>query len=448
MTAPAPRADTRAAPSRWRPFLVSVLLGVLLTGLAQLLVDHEAALSPLDESAHIDYAITLAGGHPPTWDSRYQQETLRIVDCAGTAFSPATDCSAHERNAVDYPPQGYSYEAQHTPLGYLPAAAAWRLLSLPDRDPIAQLAALRLSNLAWIALYILAFSVVVSLVTRSGRAAAGVAAIAFANPTAAASWSYLTNDAGAPLAGALALLTAIAFVSVGADTSRRRWWGLVALAAASGAAFGLTKATFAVAPLALLAAWLISRGSVRAALASPVSRLLGLQLASVGAVVVAYQLLLNLVSDTSSSTVLFAVLSISLTDSFPWGTALNSVANGIQAFTSRAAPQPLGYLAAALSLMALGAAAGTNGRVRGLSLRAGHLLAGVAIAAVALGLAWPTINYVMGGFDFESQYRYLAPLIPVAAVAAAPLFARRPRVSAWFATVVASSLAGAAVLAS
>ncbi len=448
MTSTTARPGHRVRPSRWRPFLVAALLGLLLTGLPQLLIDHEAALSPLDEGAHVDYAITLAGGHPPSWDSRYKQETLRIIDCAGTAFAPATDCSEHQRNALDYPPQGYSYEAQHTPLGYLPAAATWRLLDLPDRPPTAQLAALRLSNLAWIGLFILVFSIVVSRVTRSGRAAAGIAAVAFANPTAAASWSYLTNDAGAPLAGALAVLITVAFVSAERGGTRRRWRWLALLAIASGAALGLTKATFVVAPLALLVAWLLSRGSVERALASPVSRLLGLQLASMGAAVVAYQLLLNLVSDTSSSTVLYAVLSISLADSFPWATTAHSVANGVQVFASRSVPDPLAYLTGALSLMVLGAAAGAGGKVRGLSMRAGHLLVGVAVAAVTMGLAWPTINYAMGGFDFQSQYRYLTPLIPVAAVATAPLFARRPRASVGFAVVMATALAGAAVIAS
>jgi hypothetical protein len=441
----------RPSPHRpliaWRPFVVCVALGLLLVAIPQLLVDHDATLSPLDEAAHVDYAIWLADGRPPSWDSHYRQETLRIVDCVGTAFTPAGNCTASERNPGDYPPGGYSYEAQQAPLGYAAAAVTWDLLGLADAPPSVQLSRLRLSNLAWILLFVLAFAAVVASVTRSGRAAAGVAAVAFASPMPASSWSYLTNDAAGPLAGSVALLVAIAFVSASRRADRRGWLPMVLLAIASGALLGLGKATFAIAPFAILVGWMLTRGSVRAAARSVVARLLMLQLLALVAIVAAYQLAQDLRSDTPSTVVLAALLSISTSPSFPWTTTAHSVANSVQAFADRAAPDPLAFLAGTLALMAIGASVGAGGTIRGLSIKAGHLIAGVGVSAVALGVAWPAMQYALGGYDFESQYRYLGPLIPVAAIATVPMFARRPRLSVGFAGVIASVVAGYALVA-
>jgi hypothetical protein len=172
-----------------------------------------------------------------------------------------------------------------------------------------------------------------------------------------------------------------------------------------------------------------------------------LQLLALVAIVAAYQLAQDLRSDTPSTVVLAALLSISTSPSFPWTTTAHSVANSVQAFADRAAPDPLAFLAGTLALMAIGASVGAGGTIRGLSIKAGHLIAGVGVSAVALGVAWPAMQYALGGYDFESQYRYLGPLIPVAAIATVPMFARRPRLSVGFAGVIASVVAGYALVA-
>ena len=97
-------------------FLVAVVL------LSIILSNHRinaTQLDVFDEGAHLDYVITLAKGTPPSWDSKLQQRTLKIVDCGGRSNVDALPCIDKVRVPEMYGAGGYSYQAQQPPLGYI-----------------------------------------------------------------------------------------------------------------------------------------------------------------------------------------------------------------------------------------------------------------------------------------------------------------------------------------
>lgn len=191
-----------------------------------------------DEPAHIDYALDLRNGHVPAWGDRLNQTTLRVVSCANEQ-TPAS-CRAGYRNPEAAGADGYSYEAQQPPLGYIPYA----LVATPARSPQQALVDLRRGGMIWTAaagVVLLAFGLVEGL---SLAALSVVLAVSLLSPEFFEWTATVTNDSAGAFAGGLGLL---------AVALSRRWKvpATLSTGVVVGIVLGLLKGLFIVVPAAL-----------------------------------------------------------------------------------------------------------------------------------------------------------------------------------------------------
>ena len=373
-----------------------------------------------DEVAHLDYAIQLGKGNLPTWDTVYSDELRRIGYCAGTLWTPSNDCSEQVGSLDSIFPSNHSYEAQHPPIGYLPAAMAWAMGVERVDDPVSQLALMRASNLFWAFAFILLVALLVSLLTRHLWVALAAVVFTATNPQLVGSLSYLTNDAAAPAIGCLLAISAV--VAYRTKAPVRLMSPVVILVVSVGLLSGLTKLTFAVVPLSfLIFAVLARRRNLAVLSATQIIALVGVNLA--------YSSILAARSRLSASEVWAELLGFSAGMPFTPLEVVNSAAGTVGIFLDEdliwgpVRPTPTAYLAlglvsGAFFVLSLVRDRGTE------SLVPDQALIGRAtvVAAIVSAVGWTLYMYSLGGYVWEFPPRYLIPLVPVMGIAAMGAF--------------------------
>jgi hypothetical protein len=382
--------------------LAAVSLGVALGGHRR----HGPHLDVFDEGAHYSYVVALRSGHLPAWGDTLTQQERMMADCLGfqAATAPA-HCGAKPTASKFYPAQGYDYEAQQPPLGYLP----YVLTANPQAQPKAALAAARHGGILWVAASGMLLLVFAALEGLSLTALAALLGTCLLNPVFTYAAGTVNNDAAGLAAGTVAL------IALALSKRRPRW--SVSLGLVSGVLIGMTKGLFVVVPLALfVAAVVVEYPVVRSipGLWSAAKRNICV-LAMLGASTlsyVAWVVLQEARAATPSSTVLHALMGFSHVATLQTTTIGNGVTSILTLFEPYSS---LGILNVVWTVAIFGMlfglwflpTAGPDARAtRGLS-------AGILFGVVALAIAWPTIVYVQGHYNFAANVRYGIPLLPL-----------------------------------
>ncbi|HET6963791.1 MAG TPA: hypothetical protein VFH58_03400 [Acidimicrobiales bacterium] len=402
------RAPSRLAVVAWLAIAVCLAAGAVVASTAAGdRLWHKPTFTGFDEQAHFDYVVHLSHGDVPGWGQLYAPDTVHILDCVGLNRTVAQPCvtTAGPRR---YPPAGYSYEAQQPPLAYVAYVPFLR----PGAAPAAQLESVRRGGVVWLAL---AAILLVALAWLSDLTVPQMVLLQSAcilNPMAIQAAGTVTNDSPGLAAGAASMVAALLL-------RRRRPAVAVPAALAVGAVLGLMKAFFLIAPLALLVGALLLerprdvRSSPRAFLrrnATELCMVLGATISTV-----AFLLYQNHRATVAPSVVLRALLGGQTTHLPRWSTLELSVEHAFTAFQAYV-PTSVLPLFAIWGVLVYGSAAGlllnrSTSRARALRALAG----GTLIAAVALDVGFPLLDYLQGHFNYYAPSRYLLPLVPILA---------------------------------
>jgi hypothetical protein len=370
---------------------------------------HEAGFDVLDEGAHYDYVVRLAQGHLPRSGDPLTQQTLRILSCVGATGVPPHGCAAEHRNAATAAPAGgYSYEAvQQPPLGYLPY-----LLTIQTGGSSQQaLDSARWGGFIWSVVGAGLLVWVAWLLELSLIELVAVLAICLLSPVETHSIATVTNDSAAVPAGAAIVATYL--------VSRRREKPMVVIGLLVGLIVGLMKGLFVVAPLVVLAAVVFADiARRRRPTREDVWVRYGCSVAMFVGVVVSYAawfLIQNARASVPPSTVLHALEGFATTPHLRLTTILTGIENELSDLSAYV-PAPLYWI---WDLAIYGTLAGLlvlKGPVGRVSQRAAALA--IFFGIVALGVAFPLLNFIEGHYDFYTPQRYALPLLPIIAFVA------------------------------
>jgi hypothetical protein len=367
---------------------------------------HEAGFDVLDEGAHYDYVVRLAHGDLPRSGDRYTQQTLRIISCVGEYNVSPHGCAVKHRNPAVVPPDGYSYEAaQQPPLAYLP----YLLTIQTDGSSQQALQDARWGGFIWSVVGAGLLVWVAWMLELSLFELAALLAICLLSPVETHSIATVTNDSAGVPAGAAIVATYL--------VSLRRKKPMVVAGLAVGLVVGFMKGFFVVAPLVVLAAvFFADIAHRRRPTRADLWERYGCSAAMFVGVVVSYAawfLMQNARASIPPSTVLHALEGFAPTSHLRPTTILVGIQNGLSDLVAYA-NAPLYWiwnLAIYGSLVGLLVLKGPVGRI---SQRASALA--ILFGIVALGLAVPLLNYIVGHYDFYSPPRYALPLLPIVAL--------------------------------
>jgi hypothetical protein len=403
------RLSNSRAPSRQWLALASVL-GVAIVAFSLILGSQFRAdpkLSVFDETAHYDYAIDLRDGTSPVWGERYQQSTLRVVDCDDAIGPVASRCAVKHRDPRAVAPDGYSYEAQQPPLAYVPYA----LLARPNAAPATAIQAARRGGEVWTIIAGILLLLLAAIEDLSLLQTSGLLAFCLLCPEFVYAAATVTNDSSSVAAGALIMITASA--------SRRYGKSLIALGLMVGLVVGLLKGLYIVVPAVLVLASVITsrprwrdRDSWWAAL-----RRAQCEIAMAVGTLVAYVAWLEIQAEREevpSSVVLHALLGFAYTRRIRWNTIFLGVQDLFQMWS--------GYFGAPLyalwdycAVAVLIGAILLRDRVKGNEEVRARAISSV-VGLCSLALAWPIVSFFQGHADFNAPGRYGLPLLPILAL--------------------------------
>lgn len=437
-------AEPAARTSRNRLPLWALIFGLFTAiGFLQMAsVDWSRPLSIYDEVPHIDYTFRLADGQATTWDDVYSQRTLGIASCLEQQDQDPQCVVRELRDPTQRWPNGYSYEAQQTPLGYLPYAVIDSFAVDSQADHFSQIRTLRLTNaFIWVLLAAL-WALLVSQVTdRRVPALAATTAVSL-NPMLVDRFTYVTNDAMAIVA-ATAVAVWLLYRLRRPASNLLVGWLLPALLL--GTFVGMTKPTALIIVVPLAAAVWASRafGS-----SGPVS---GRWWMSVGLISflgvvssLAYQAYINALSQLDFETVISVILP---RGSLDMGTASllritdiselvigTGARTGIDAFewgvrTPTVAILLFSLLTAGAFVLSFAVNNKAFPRLPEVDTRA--LGYSVLLGFIAMLVLHPALHFVRGEFLMPfTAGRFQATLIPLAGLATLPAF-QRFRLWAW-----------------
>jgi hypothetical protein len=376
---------------------------------------HEAGFDILDEGAHYDYVVLLAQGHLPRSGDRLTQETLRITSCLGAYNQPPHGCAAKYRNPDTAPADGYSYEAvQQPPLGYLP----YLLTVQTNGSSQAALDSARWGGFIWSVVGAALLVWVAWMIDLSLLELAGVLTICLLSPVEIRAMATVTNDSAAMPAGAAVVATYF--------MARRRMKPMVVTGLLVGLVVGFMKGLFVVAPLVVLMSVVFADIARRRWPTREEAWVrYGCSLAMfVGAVIsyAAWLLIQDARASVPPSVVLHALEGFSTTSHLRATTILTGIQDELSDLIAYA-PSPLYWmwnLAIYGSLAGMLALRGPVGRI---SQRAGALA--IFVGIVALGIAFPLLNFIEGHYDFYTPQRYALPLLPIVALVVVRAFRTR-----------------------
>ena len=383
-----------------------------------------------DEAAHFDYVDQLRQGSIPSWGTLYGQKTILIADCLGSAFSEPGDCSEKKRDPKLFPPSGYNYQAQQPPLGYTP----YLLHQVNEEDPLAQLTSLReFGSYFWTGLTI-SLIFLISIVGKLPilRVAFGSSLILL-SPVFIHSISTVTNDAAV-----IAAVLIWVFSELLVRNFNESRWVKFYFRVFAGLIIGLTKGYLLILPFASM---VISYGIVLGRFKWNRSKVELLnQLKSVSLttcftatmVQVIFLWIQSARSITDSHLVMDSLLGFSKSTSPRWETYLESLGNMFFLFHGRyfGVGQDLivselisNLVIASIAVLAfreLGSIRLSNPNSQASILNS--LALTITFSLLILAVAWPTLLFIQGGFDFPASPRYALIALPLIGLA----YAMRP----------------------
>ena len=375
-----------------------------------------------DEAAHYDYVQRLSKLQIPATGDKLTQNTLKMIDCTSSWNVDVIDCRDKFREPTNYPAQGYSYESQQPPFAYLPFAVV-ALFKDSGQNFSSLLPFIRLGNLFWLLVSVILLIVFSSQNRQSPpREIFILASAALLSPVVLHAFATINNDAlGVAFGLAFLVIQKIRFAS---PKSARNW--LLAF----GIGLGLAKATFLVLPGSLLVILLYEKffcikSNERIGLAARRKKNLSSKnnsdfssysiynLATIligGCIsVFGFQIIQTLRGSQSSGTVLMALQGFALTDYPRPGRIISGFINNLHVFGSYS-PSHLGEI---LYILVIGVLFISLTRVeREISILGKTVLFGMIFMAVF----WVGFNFVAGGFDFDSQTRYMTIFVPLIAL--------------------------------
>jgi hypothetical protein len=282
------REEPSTSESLWRALFPSPLITVLMivvcvavpAFLMQRFIEHNPQLSPIDESAHLDYVIRATRGEIPRTGDRMTQQSARIITCKGVQLDGLVlpKCGKKHYDVTVFPSAGYQYEAQQPPAYYFATAllrpVMTNVLGIDD-----YVDGVRATGFVYWSVGLLLLWAAMRVFRVDAWCALAVLLLLACAPDVITYTSIVTNDAASMLVGATCLL-GIALALRRPSTA----WAIVLAALGLGAALTKTSDVIPVVALAAFALWTLFRehGTLRAA-AAPWMRTGGALLA--GAVV-------------------------------------------------------------------------------------------------------------------------------------------------------------------
>lgn len=449
-------STTRSHTSRFAriPIWLLIFGTFALTGLFQFAaVDWSRPLSIYDEVPHVDYVLRLADGGTTTWDSVYSQRTLGIAECLESQSGNPQCITERLRDPQERWPNGYSYEALQSPLGYTPFVAAEIMVVSDQADHFSQIRLLRLANVVvWIAFAGL-WTALILQVTNHRLPAIAASVVVALNPLLFDRFTYVTNDSTAIAASTGVAAWLLYLLRTGTP---RRWWSWLVPALLFGVLLGLVKPTVMIILIPLAVAVAVSRLARHRPVAS---RQWWMSLLVIAAGGTAFSLAYQSFIDSRSQLDLETVLSIVLprgpldlaTASLLRITDVSELVIGTGARTELT-PYEWGVRSPSVWIV-LFAIAGTGTLLASFALRIDAFPRqprldpriwgyAVLVGFLAMLIAHPALHYVRDGFLMPfTAGRFQAPLIPLAGLALLPAL-QRFRQWAWI-TIVSGLLIAA-----
>lgn len=411
---------------------ITRLLGVLVVAALCLIgvqwSQHgKSYFDPIDEAAHFDYAWLLAHGQIPAWGDKYSQETLLIADCLGNAFEPerVNDCSSKLRDPTQYPPEGFSYEAQQPPLGYVvyvPGALFFQGES-PEKylNFVRDSGGVALIGLCGVFLFLLSRKLRLGFwltILLSG--------IIMLAPSATYAMGIVSND-GPTLVGALGFVLAL----VSSFMWSRRTAALIGTGI--GVALGLIKSSTLLLPFGALVAivgyalmrLVLRRSSFRQERGRGEMFFAGSAFVAAGVVSALFHGYQSIRETVPSGVVLHSLLGFLTTDVIQPATVFNSIGHLMEiwgGYSNGLVTSPsFFYVINTVFLVLLGFSAWMLGSSRrgwgDVPVRAFQVVALNWITTVTVfGVSWPVLQFLQGGFNFDAAVRFGLLVLPLVGV--------------------------------
>jgi hypothetical protein len=422
------RNENNLAKTIWTRVVSSLAIVFLaLTGMTMASNDMQKNkhFDIFDEAAHFDYVLKLKTGEVPAWGSLYEQETMRIAECLGSAFAEPGDCSAKTRDPKNFAPAGYSYQAQQPPLGYLPFV----FFEKKDTEPDQTLEQLRIQGSQfW--LFTLATLIVIysALMRLSWVPTILMGALILLNPIVVHSVATISNDSAV-------VVSVIAWMIIRVLISKFRYkigkWSVV-MAAIGGLLLVLTKGFLILIPFAELCVYASKKliaGDLRNGKRSLDAILKSDASAAFFAGIIGFALFLSIQSARAiqpSSIVLDSLLGFSKTEVPNPQTYIASISNMLVLFKGTffgttldlAISEILTCTVIVIMVLVVRAEITSfkSGSFTPLNSKGIFSPGLVAISTLFLmAICWPSLLYVQGNFDFAASSRYALIALPLIA---------------------------------
>jgi hypothetical protein len=399
------RRRSRGGRWLWWSAAVAITLAAIVTSVA--LGGHrrdDTHLDALDEGAHYSYVVALRSGHLPAWGDALSPQERNFEDCLTAGANPPARCGRRPPSAKYYPGQGYDYEAQQPPLGYLP----YLLTANPQAAPVAALSAARQGGIIWVVISGALLLVLALLENLSLLALSGLLLTCLLNPVFTYSAATVNNDAAGIAAGAVALIAW--------SWSRRRPGWSLPLGIAAGVLVGLTKGQYIAVPLALVIAAIVEegRGLLSWSGITGASRRHRCAVVMFTAAVVAFggfSLVQGVRASVPSSQVLHALMGFSQVPTLQPNTLSQSI---LTSFTLFQPYYPFSAMNVIWGVCAFGVLIGfwfldissVAKRVRGLSL-------GILVGTIGLAAGSSVVFFIQGHYNLAGPVRYEICLLPL-----------------------------------
>lgn len=411
------------------------LIGVILISffVVQEHQTHNPHFDVYDEGAHFDYVDKLKSGQVPSWDSTYSQTTMLIADCLGSIFAEGQSCETKVRVPGSFPPNGFSYQAQQPPLGYLQYLAVPQISGL---SPLEKLNKTRDYGLVVVLFfYALLFNYLYRAFSLQLFGATMLALLILLNPIQIHALSIVTNDSTSVLGGLIIILV-VANLFNQVKISKIFLSGI-------GITMGLMKGLLLVLPFSFFVLALLFK-HIRSdkAEASPQDILFILNLRRSMLVILQFGVLSNFAflfyqgmrSTTSSEQVFGALLGFSQPVSvFQFDTLLQSFVNIFSSFSGNWFGNPFENNIFSLVGFTVTGVLGfvisrekrlirhVNKKLKNPILEYDYAflakLLGYSylISSASIAIAWPVIWFLNGNYDFPAPQRYNLVTLPLLA---------------------------------
>lgn len=379
--------------------------------------------SRLDEAAHYDYVIRLSHGTVPRWGQFLTYDTQRVFGCLSTVTPDPAKChvTAKTIDQIGDPFPGthgpeYSYEAQQTPLGYLP----YVLTIQPHAPPDQALTQARWGGAIWAGLAAAAAVIYAAMVGMSSLELLAMLIMCLLGTVAVDAEFTVTNESACVFCGLL-------FLIVQRALDGRGLWAKTSGGIVTGAVASLVSPLAFVVPFALLVAGLVEGWPWRRQLtyfreliarhAAELAMLAG-SLCVLGG----WQILQGARGSVPSEVVMNSFLQNFTAPNFQFETVTSGVNALLGLFgTYWGLTSPFytiwNFAVVAVLVVAAFAGPGVARRARGGAI---GVLAGILLLALGFPLLW----FFEAHWNWNTPTRYALPLVPLIALVVVRLRSR------------------------